>query len=81
MARSPSSSEQSLKEGLTPDEMQAGILRLGKRLEEVEAFDARSMSDRCPPELIALQAAVTRALERTFGAGSPDFKRFSSAGS
>ncbi|KAB1072247.1 nucleotide-binding protein [Methylobacterium soli] len=61
--------------------MQAGILRLGKRLEEVEAFDARSMSDRCPPELIALQAAVTRALERTFGAGSPDFKRFSSAGS
>jgi hypothetical protein len=69
-----------LKKHLTPDEMRAGIARLRKRLEEVEAFNASTMRDRNPPELVALATAVTRALERTFGEGTTDFKRFAPAG-
>jgi predicted nucleotide-binding protein len=65
---------------LSTAEMQAGIVRLRKRLEELEAFNPEQMQERSPPELAALETAITRALEKTFGENTADFRRFSGAG-
>lgn len=59
--------------------MREGIARLTTRLEELNAFDARQMSVEQPPELKGLEAAIERSLEKTFGADTSDFRRFSSA--
>lgn len=61
-------------------DMKAGILRLKKRIDELEAFDPSQMQVPSPPELAALELAITRALEKTFGENTADFRRFSGAG-
>lgn len=68
------------KKELSAEEILAGIARLTKRLQEVEAFDPTRMTESCPPELSALETAVTRAIEKTFGESTKDFHRFSEAG-
>jgi predicted nucleotide-binding protein len=64
---------------LTVDEKRAGIARLAKRLEEVKAFDVQGMTQYRPPELDALAASISQALERTFGENTADTKRFMEA--
>ncbi len=80
MARRPPPPQPTAKKRLTSEEMSAGIARLHKRLEEVEAFNANTMQERRPPELMALETGVMRALERTFGENTADLKRFAPAG-
>jgi hypothetical protein len=54
---------------LTPDEMQQGINRLQKRLEEVDAFDPTSVIEQFNiPHVEALATSIDDALIRTFGA-------------
>jgi len=65
---------------LTPDEMQQGINRLQKRLEEVDAFDPTSVIEQFNiPHVEALAASIDDALIRTFGADTLDYKRYSDA--
>jgi hypothetical protein len=65
---------------LTPEQMAAGIARLGKRREEVERIDPPSVTDQYnTPELDALEAALDEALVRTFGADTLDYQRYKSA--
>ena len=60
--------------------MTGGIERLKKRLEEVQNFDPKSVTDQHNvPTLNALEAAVDEALVRTFGAETLDYERYKSA--
>ncbi|WIA55222.1 nucleotide-binding protein [Sphingobium sp. WTD-1] len=62
-------------------DMHEGVARLTKRLEELNAFNARNMVEEHPPELRALETSIERALAKTFGDNTSDFRRFSSAAS
>lgn len=65
---------------LTPQAMRVGIERLRKRIEEVKQFDPQAVTDQYNiPEMEKLQAAIDDTLVRTFGAGTPAYKRCASA--
>lgn len=66
---------------MTVVEMREGVVRLSARLEELNGFNAHQMVVEQPPELKALETAIERSLEKTFGADTSDFRRFSSAAS
>ena len=56
--------------------MQAGIQRLRKRLDEVKAFDPRTVTAQFEiPQVDKLSAAVEDALMRTFGSESLEYER------
>lgn len=74
MARKPSAP--SLRQpGLSADEIRTGILRLQRRIAELEAFDPNTVSERRAPEVKALQVSIEGTLERIFGSDTPDFNR------
>jgi predicted nucleotide-binding protein len=65
---------------ITADEIQQGIARLEKRLEEVKAFNPASVTEQFSiPQVEAMSAAVDESLTRTFGADTLDYKRYSDA--
>jgi predicted nucleotide-binding protein len=65
---------------LTSEEIQQGIARLRKRLDDVNAFEPTSVIEQNNiPHVEALSAAVDEALIRTFGADTLDYKRYSDA--
>jgi predicted nucleotide-binding protein len=65
---------------LTVADMQAGIQRLQKRLDEVKAFDGRSVTAQFEiPHVDKLSAAVEDALMRTFGSESLEYDRYRTA--
>lgn len=78
MARSKShQSEEPRAANLTADEMAAGVKRLSKRINEVEAFDPNTVTDQFDhPELNALEAEIDQALVATFGANTLDYLRY-----
>lgn len=82
MPRNPKapSSPLSPSKVLSIEDARAGIVRLNKRLEELNAFDADSMQEKYPPGLAALEAEVNRSLEKTFGERTSDYNRFAQAG-
>jgi predicted nucleotide-binding protein len=62
---------------LAPDQMQAGIERLTKRLEEIRRFDPTTVTEQYNiPHVQALSAAIDETLVRTFGADSTDYDRY-----
>ncbi|WP_020176455.1 TIR domain-containing protein [Methyloferula stellata] len=80
MARQPKSLAPPQAAKLTPQQMQAGITRLTKRLDEVKAFNPQSVTDQFnAPELDALEAAVDAALVDTFGSDTADYHRYRQA--
>jgi hypothetical protein len=65
---------------LTLQEMNSGIERLKKRLEDVNRFEPRSVIDQFnAPALDALGASIDDALVRTLGADTLDYERYKSA--
>jgi hypothetical protein len=63
----------------TAQGIRMGIERLTARIKELEAFDPFKMQEGRPPELMALETAIQRALEKTFGEDTADFRRFRAA--
>jgi len=60
--------------------MKSGIERLKKRLEDIQRFDPRSVTDQNnSPGLDALEASIDEALVRTFGADTLDYERYKPA--
>jgi predicted nucleotide-binding protein len=60
--------------------MQAGIIRLRKRIEEVEQFDPQTVTEQYNiPEIDRLKAAVDDSLVRTFGADTVEYNRYKDA--
>jgi predicted nucleotide-binding protein len=76
MARRPSASQLAPKKTLNAAELQNGIARLQKRIEDLEAFDPKKMTEKRPPELDGLSNAIKATLARIFGDGTADFQRF-----
>jgi predicted nucleotide-binding protein len=65
---------------LTPQDMQSGINRLQKRLDEVRKFEPTSVTEQYNiPHVEALAASVDEALVRTFGADTLEYKRYAEA--
>lgn len=62
---------------LTLQEMQSGIDRLRKRIEEVRQFNPESVTDQHNiPQIKALSASIDDTLVRTFGADTIEYKRY-----
>jgi len=76
MARRPSASQLAPKKILNAAELHNGIARLQKRIEDLEAFDPKKMTEKRPPELEGLSSAIKATLARIFGDGTADFQRF-----
>lgn len=81
MARKTTPAPPPRSASLSPDEMRAGIERLSKRVADLDAFSVDAMQTGNPPELRALEASIARTLERTFGLGTTDYRRYHGASS
>jgi hypothetical protein len=79
MAKRSGPKSPSVKLELSAEGIKQGIARLSARLEELTAFDPMKMQEGSPPELRALETAIERAVEKTFGEGTADCGRFSAA--
>lgn len=78
MARRPTPDSQPAK--LSRDELEAGVRRLEKRLEEVRQFDPKAIDAANPSESTrSLNAAIETSLGDVFGYNSYEFKRFRDA--
>jgi predicted nucleotide-binding protein len=65
---------------LSPQQLQAGIERLKKCIERVEAFDPNNVKEQHNiPHVEKLAASLDEALVRTFGADSLDYERYKNA--
>jgi len=64
MARRPSASQLAPKKSLNAAELQNGIARLQKRIEDLEAFDPQKMTEKRPPALEGLSSAIKATLAR-----------------
>jgi predicted nucleotide-binding protein len=76
MARAPSPPAPKRSANLTLQQMTAGISRLQKRIEELEAFESATVSRRGAPEVYALQTSIDETLERVFGRDTVEYERY-----
>ena len=75
MARSPAPDPQPAK--LSRDEMERGIRRLEKRLEEVKQFDPKTLDQQDPYGTIRpLTASIETAIVDTFGVNTVEHNRY-----
>lgn len=82
MAKRPTAAAQVQPKSMTVADLTAGVARLKKRLDEVRSFSPDEVTQRSgEPTVARIRASVEEALERTFGAGTPDYVRYKSAAS
>jgi predicted nucleotide-binding protein len=65
---------------LTRTDLEKGLQRLSKLVEEVEAFDPDQIRERYPPEVGTLENRVKDAIEKTFPVESTQYNRYIHAG-
>ncbi|WP_334025267.1 nucleotide-binding protein [Burkholderia gladioli] len=59
----------------SPEAIKRGIARLQERIDELEAFDVRTVHGASTPELVKLHTAILETVERCFGKTSPNYGR------
>ena len=64
---------------LTVDQMRGGIIRLEKRVTDLEAFDVASITGPGDARVTLLAKSIEETLERVFGTGTGDFSRYKDA--
>ena len=64
---------------LTVDQMKRGIIRLQKRIDDLEAFNPNSVRERGAPEVKALQTAIDETLTAVFGHKTVEYNRYQRA--
>lgn len=80
MARKPTSANRPDPKEMTAADLKAGIVRLRKRLEDVRSFSPELVTTQFgDPEVDRIRASVEEGLQRTFGAGTPDYNRYHAA--
>jgi predicted nucleotide-binding protein len=79
MARRSEPLHQPERPALTVEQKRRCIVRLNKRIEELEAFDPETVEKRFPPEVTALENAIDEALSAAFGYGTVEYNRYSAA--
>jgi predicted nucleotide-binding protein len=77
VARQPEPEPKSAR--LTPDELEAGVVRISRRIEELETFNPQTLVPNHGPATAALKASIEDALAQTFGHGTVEFNRYRSA--
>jgi predicted nucleotide-binding protein len=65
---------------LTLQQITAGIIRLQKRIEELESFEPATVGRRGSPEVYALSTSIDETLERVFGRDTIEYERYELAG-
>lgn len=79
MARKPTHTEPQPAR-LNVDDMRRGMKRLQKRLQEVEAFDPRTLDRQDPWSTVRpLSTSIETALDETFGKGTVEYNRYAAA--
>lgn len=80
MARRPTNPMKPERPEHTVEEKRQDILRLQRRIDELEAFDPSSTSKRfSEPAVTRLETAIASTLAAVFGHGTPEYNRYSSA--
>ena len=64
---------------LTRVKMRTAIARLKQRVLELQAFDPGTIADRGEPRIGVLEHAIDRALTRSLGTGTADYRRYAAA--
>lgn len=64
---------------MTVEQMERGVARISKRLEELEAFDPNTITARWAPEVDALQISIKDTLADIFGHGSVKYNQYKRA--
>src|ERR1017187_9279991 len=64
---------------LTVEQLQRGIARLTRRLEEIEAFDPQTVQKRWGPEIKALETAIEETLASAYGHNTIEYNRYKAA--
>ena len=64
---------------LTRVKMRTAIARLKQRVLELQAFDPGTIAYRGEPRIGALEHTIDRALTRSLGAGTADYRRYAAA--
>jgi hypothetical protein len=59
--------------------MTAGVIRLKRRIADLQAFDPQSIQQRRAAEVMALEASIEGSLSSVFGHNTVEFYRYSSA--
>jgi hypothetical protein len=64
---------------MTPTQLRQGIERLQKRIEDLKAFEPRSVDDGSDPKLLSIKTAIAQTLFDIFGQDSADSKLYRAA--
>ncbi|WP_210199563.1 nucleotide-binding protein [Rhizobium sp. N122] len=64
---------------LSSEQMRRGIVRLQKRIADLEAFDPNSVTASNSPEVNSLETAIEATLSAVFGNGTIEYHRYHSA--
>ena len=64
---------------LTADQMKAAILRLQRRIDDLQAFDIDTITERGDGRVNSLSASIDETLADIFGTDTADYKRYRSA--
>lgn len=73
-------SAQPLAANLTTEAMRVAIPKLRRRIEDLEAFDPKSVRSRSDPRIEALDKKLDHMIEDVFGANTTEYSRFRPAG-
>jgi len=61
---------------LSPEQMEAAIPKIDRRLTDLDAFDVQSVNDRSDPRISALEKQLDTLLVTIFGADTVEYKRY-----
>ena len=61
---------------LSPDEMKTAILRLRRRIQELQAFDVDTVTERSDGRIKSLSVSIEETLADTFGTDTADYQRY-----
>ncbi|WP_454776422.1 TIR domain-containing protein [Janthinobacterium tructae] len=64
---------------LNPEQMRKGIARLNRLIDDINNFDATTLSQRWSPEQKALEATIEGALTSVFGHQTVEYRRYADA--
>lgn len=65
---------------LNVEQMRAALPRLERRIVELSDFDPTKVTKRGDPSVVVMENAIDDFLTRTFGEGSVEYRRYSTAG-
>lgn len=78
MAKQPTRNEPQ-RAVLSVEQMQSGIRRIQKRIDDLEAFNPESVDKRWSPEVKALERAIDETLTAVFGHNTVEYRRYRDA--